>query len=424
MNGKIMTTAVALLVFFMVTSACAISLPNTSPQGTEATQQAFIAQAAQSTATAIAVGTQIAQLQTQLAQVNSGQPTATAATQVAGVTALAPTTAPTATQTLTATLVAPTLTPTFTMVPPTATRVPPTAVPPTFTPTITAMPCNEAHFVGDVTIPDGTTISPGTTFVKTWRLRNDGACAWTTAFNVVYSGGNQLGGPAVQNLPGNVAPGQVIDISLTLVAPAKEGTYRGEWKLRDASGILFGLGKTNVPFYVEIKVAATQSKYPLDFVSSMCQAEWTTGAGTLACPGVDNDARGFVLRVDNPKLETGTVENEPVLVTYPQMITDGIIRGKYPSFRVETGHHFMAILGCAYQVPSCDVNFQLDYQIGTGSIQTLKTWHEVYDNAFNPVDVDLSSLAGKDVKFILTVMANGPSTQDRAQWLAPRIVKK
>ena len=70
------------------------------------------------------------------------------------------------------------------------------------------------------------------------------------------------------------------------------------------------------------------------------------------------------------------------------------------------------------------MNFQLDYQIGTGSIGNLRTWHEIDDGKFSQVDVDLSSLVGYDVKFILTILANGPATQDRAQWLVPSIVKK
>ena len=44
-------------------------------------------------------------------------------------------------------------------------------------------PVNEACvdkpvFVADVTIPDNTVIAPGTTFTKTWRVRNDGNCTW------------------------------------------------------------------------------------------------------------------------------------------------------------------------------------------------------------------------------------------------------
>src|SRR5512143_3278895 len=40
--------------------------------------------------------------------------------------------------------------------------------------------CDWAQFVADVTVPDGTSYAPGTTFTKTWRLKNIGSCTWTT----------------------------------------------------------------------------------------------------------------------------------------------------------------------------------------------------------------------------------------------------
>ena len=35
-----------------------------------------------------------------------------------------------------------------------------------------------ATFLGDVTLPDNAVVAVGAPFVKTWRLRNDGTCAW------------------------------------------------------------------------------------------------------------------------------------------------------------------------------------------------------------------------------------------------------
>jgi hypothetical protein len=255
-------------------------------------------------------------------------------------------------------------------------------------------------------------------------LKNIGTCTWTTAYTLVFSSGSSLGGPAAVALPGYVAPGQVIDLTVNLTAPGKEGSYRGYWILRDASGVLFGMGRNGNSFYVDIRVAEPQSQYPLDFVASMCQAVWSSGAGQLPCQGEINDSRGTVRRIDKPQLENGYIDDEPALFTQPQMITDGVIRGRYPAVRVQSGDHFMAIIGCAYQSEGCDVNFQLDYQIGSGPILTLASWHERYDEKFTAVDVDLVGLTGNDVKFILTVLANGSSTTDRAQWLAPRMVKK
>jgi len=233
-----------------------------------------------------------------------------------------------------------------------------------------------------------------------------------------------MGGASPQPLSANVKPGETIDVSVTFTAPTSEGKYRSSWKLRNASGVEFGLGSKNSAFYAEVVVKASPSGYAYDFVNSFCAAEWTSGAGTLTCPGSDGDSKGFVLRVDNAILETGTQDDEPALVTQPQAITDGIIRGKYPAYKVQDGDKFLAIVMCSYKATNCDVKFQLDYQIGNESIVTLASWNEKYDDKFQSVSVDLSSLAGKDVKFILTVMANGAMNQDRAQWLAPRIVHK
>ena len=66
-----------------------------------------------------------------------------------------------------------------TPVPPTSTTVPPTPVPPTATQP--QIPCDRAKFVEDVTSPDGTDVIQGTSFVKTWRLKNNGICTWNSS---------------------------------------------------------------------------------------------------------------------------------------------------------------------------------------------------------------------------------------------------
>lgn len=315
--------------------------------------------------------------------------------------------------------------PTVTPEPPTATPAPTqTPVLPTATPTDPPLPCNAALFVADVSIPDGSVLTPGASFTKTWRLENAGACTWTTGYALIFVEGNRLGGPDQITLPGYVLPGQVIDLSVDLVAPGQPGSYRGSWMLKDASGMQFGIGRKSTSFFVDIRVAESVSNGPLDFVAAYCQAEWTSGAGRVPCQGSNNDSRGYVRRIDKPTLESGYIDDEPVLLTHPQMITDGVIHGKYPAIRVEDKYHFVAIIGCAYKSSACDVTFRLDYQTATGDIHTLSTWREVYDGEFHLVDVDLSSLSGQDIRFILTVNANGASSLNRAQWLAPHISKR
>ncbi len=159
-------------------------------------------------------------------------------------------------------------TPTAPVSPPTPTLAPPTWTPsplpqPTWTPSPTALPCNWAQFIADVTYPDGTEVEAGTTFVKTWRLKNIGSCAWTTAYTLIFDHGDRMGAPADLNLPRTVAPGETVDISVELQAPADPGTYKGYFRLRADDGEVFGIGGAhNGAFWVEIKVKASTPPSP------------------------------------------------------------------------------------------------------------------------------------------------------------------
>ena len=133
----------------------------------------------------------------------------------------------------------------------------PTQVAPTPTPSPTPVSyCDWVTFVRDVTIPDGTVLAPGETFTKTWRLQNRGTCTWTPDYLLVFSSGAQMGSASAVRLPGYVAPGQTVDVSVTLTAPVSDGEYTGYWMLRNPSGVLFGYGdQANKAFYVEILVS-------------------------------------------------------------------------------------------------------------------------------------------------------------------------
>lgn len=97
-------------------------------------------------------------------------------------------------------------------------------------------------FEKDLTVPDDTVFSPGEEFVKSWRLRNTGTCPWIEGYSFVFVNGDQMGSPESLPLPKVVAPGQTVDISVTLTAPEETGEYLGRWQMRDANGDLFGVG--------------------------------------------------------------------------------------------------------------------------------------------------------------------------------------
>lgn len=335
-------------------------------------------------------------------------------TQLAGGTEVSPVSPNTSTVDVT-------LTPQPTQASSSATAAPPTMVPASATPatpTPTPIPCDRAKFVSE-TIPDGTSITPGANFTKTWVLKNNGSCTWNSGYSLVFVSGDAMGGPAAQQLTtGSVAPGQDVEIKVDLKAPSTEGTYRGNWKLRNATGAVFGVGNTaDQLFWVEVKVSAS----PASFIESYCLADWTSDAGTLPCPGKSGDASGFVTMVNNPKLENGATDNEPALWTNPQNGDNGQISGRFPAMKVPSGAHFRTIVGCFYDSPNCKVKFQLKYIADGGSVQSLGEWNESYDGNFTKVDVDVNSLAGKSVQFILTVLANGSSEGNKAFWLNPSV---
>ena len=292
-------------------------------------------------------------------------------------------------------------------------------------PAAAASTCNWAQFITDVTTPDGTNVRAGLTFTKTWRLKNIGACTWTPSYALVFSSGDQLGGPSSVNLKNSVAPGQTVDLSVNLTAPGTAGHYIGFWQLKSASGALFGLGSSaNKAWWVDFNVLGTSTTgVAYDFASNYCSAAWTSLQGNLPCPGSDGDSGGFVLKVDNPQLEDGTFATGSGLIMMPQAAYNGDIHGAFPAFRVQSGDRFQSVVNCAFGATSCFVTFRLDYQIGGGPINTFWSLREKYEGLFFRTDLDLSALAGQDVKFILTVLATGPAAGDRALWSNPIIAR-
>jgi len=128
--------------------------------------------------------------------------------------------------------------------PPSATPSPttprPTRTPrPTETPTEHA--CSDgARFVADLNIPDGSEVTPGEPFTKTWRLENSGDCAWTRDYAFSFVEGERMGAPERLELTEEVEPGETLDLSVPFVAPMRPGTYRSTWQLSAPGGTRFG----------------------------------------------------------------------------------------------------------------------------------------------------------------------------------------
>ncbi len=140
--------------------------------------------------------------------------------------------------------------------------------------------CDMAGFVEDVSIPDGTDVEAGTTFTKTWRVRNDGTCTWNADYRVVFSDGDALGGPdSAEFVTEDIAPGDTIDVSIEFVAPDDPGNHTGYWKLENDEGGVFGIGASGSPFWVEIDIAEADATVTPTLTPTITEATSTPTEG-------------------------------------------------------------------------------------------------------------------------------------------------
>jgi L-cystine transport system substrate-binding protein len=141
-----------------------------------------------------------------------------------------------------------------------APATPTPSTPPTPAPSPTPAGCiDNMAYVADLTYDDYNmsappVLQPGQSFVKTWRIRNSGACTWDSQYYLAYASGNssqaQMGGQPAY-IKGTVPPGATYDISVNLTAPTQPGVYQGFWQMKNPKNVAFGQ-----KIYVGIQVQA------------------------------------------------------------------------------------------------------------------------------------------------------------------------
>ena len=130
---------------------------------------------------------------------------------------------------------------------------------------------DEASYLADVTIPDGTVIDSGQTFEKVWRVRNTGTTTWGSGYRLAFAGDHQMGGPdwvAVPNVP--VKPGQIVDVRLNLTAPSRPGRYRSTWRFIDPEGAAF-----DYQMFADIEVRQTEQIDRASYVADVTVEDGT-----------------------------------------------------------------------------------------------------------------------------------------------------
>lgn len=120
---------------------------------------------------------------------------------------------------------------------PTVTGTLPTA---TVNPGALAVGCNNLGFIRDVTIPAGTVIQPNKNFTKTWKVQNTGTCNWMYQYSFMLLSGDSYGEDKVIKIQKLVTVNDWTELSVSMTAPKKPGTYTSYWRLADLNQTMFG----------------------------------------------------------------------------------------------------------------------------------------------------------------------------------------
>jgi hypothetical protein len=94
-------------------------------------------------------------------------------------------------------------------------------------------------FLSDLTIPDGTSLSPGELFDKRWSVENAGTCNWGPGYRLVRIGQDAFEGPNEVDLyPARAGATAVLQVQLQ--APELTGEYISRWRAQAPDGSFFG----------------------------------------------------------------------------------------------------------------------------------------------------------------------------------------
>jgi len=120
---------------------------------------------------------------------------------------------------------------------------------PTILPTVNAEECfSNLTFIEDITIPDNSFVTTGSSIDKQWLVENSGTCHWNSDYRLKHIGGAALDAPEeIALYPARAGTRATIQILFT--APFTDGVYESAWQAHDPKGIAFG-----DPIYVRIVV--------------------------------------------------------------------------------------------------------------------------------------------------------------------------
>ena len=167
-----------------------------------------------------------------------------------------------------------------------------------------------------------------------------------------------------------------------------------------------------------------------DFMVHACEADWTNNGQTLACPSQSygDIGPGYVEVRENTDVE-GDIRGT-ALLTHPSVNGSFFgIFGAFPPITIESGDQFRVTTSCVDQVEAvrCDAVFSLEYYAENGTYMDAQLtgwqWSETNDGHATEVNINISSLAGQNVRLVLVVRDNGDPEGDYALWVHPQLFR-
>jgi hypothetical protein len=202
-----------------------------------------------------------------------------------------------------------------------------------------------------------------------------------------------------------------------MTAPDSVGTFRTNFQLRSDTGESFG------KIWAQIAVI-TATGLTYDFNTKSSNATWTSGTGSekehdLTFNGDVADPNGTATIADKIMMENKATSGK-LLLTIPKRTNNGYIQGVYPAYIVQPGDRLKGRVG--FMIPSgsgvCGngkLKFEIRARTDDGN-KKLGEWTTECDGSLTLIDLDLTSLKGSNVQFVLTARSVGPFLDNFAIW--------
>jgi len=155
------------------------------------------------------------------------------------------------------------------------------------------------RFVTDLSPNPEQKFLPGQSFVKTFRIRNEGMVAWQN-YSIKFKKGEQMTTTSSFLVP-LVSPGQEIDVSLPMTAPTSSGKFISIWKLVNDLGIPFG-NSLKIKIRVQGPNESSSSSSEEDFGKKKLKRNWFAFESAYSDQLASLSQMGFNDRKKNLKL--------------------------------------------------------------------------------------------------------------------------